>query len=80
MRKTLATAVLPLAAFAARAEPLVTQVASAENAIETSNQRLFVSSDGVFYELKFGNAGWDKAQVSAVFRDGVNRSADASRM
>lgn len=77
MRKTLATAVLllgALTALTARAEPLVTQVASAENAIETSNQRLFVSSDGAFYELKFGNAGWDKVQVPAVFRDGVNRS------
>lgn len=74
MYTLLATAVLLLASLAAHAEPLATQVASAENAIETSNHRLFVSSDGAFYELKSGNAGWDKVQVPAVFRDGAKRS------
>lgn len=74
MRKHLALIALLLASLAARAEPLATQVTAAENAIETSNQRLFVSSDGAFYELTFGHAGWNKTPVPAHFRDGVSRS------
>ena len=74
MRKHLALVALLFASLAARAEPIATEITSAENAIETSNQRLFVSSDGAFYELAFGNAGWTKTKVPAVFRDGANRS------
>ncbi|HYD59630.1 MAG TPA: hypothetical protein VEC35_04710 [Noviherbaspirillum sp.] len=74
MRKHLATFALFLASIAAQAEPIATQVTSAENAIETSNHRLFVSSDGAFYELAFGNDGWAKTKVPAAFRDGANRS------
>ena len=77
MRKHLAlVALLSLlfASLAARAETIATQVAAAENAIETSNHRLFVSSDGAFYELGFVNNGWTKTKVPTVFRDGANRS------
>lgn len=74
MRKHLVMAALLLASLAANAEPLATQVTSAENAIETGNHRLFASSDGALYELAFGSDGWNKVRIPAVFRDGVNRS------
>jgi hypothetical protein len=69
---------LALAAFlgtiaAAHADVVATGVKYAENTIQTSNQRLFVSSDGAFYELKYGASGWNKTAVPVHFKDGVSR-------
>lgn len=74
MRKLFAVATLLFASLAAHAELVATGMASAENAIETSNQRLFVSSDGAFHEVSPGANGWTSTQVPAHFRDGVQRA------
>lgn len=73
MRFLLRLALSLCAATAAHAEVVATGVRYAENAIETSNQRLFVSSDGAFYELTAGASGWSKTAVPVQFRDGVAR-------
>lgn len=71
---TALAAALLLFASIARAELVATQVKNAENTIQTSNQRLFASSDGAFYELKLDSTGWSKAQVPVRFKDGVTRA------
>lgn len=70
---SLCMAIATIAAGAARAEVVATGIRYAENAIQTSNQRLFVSSDGAFYELMAGAAGWTKAAVPVQFKDGMAR-------
>jgi len=57
----------------ARAELVASDAKYAENTIQTSNQRLFLSSDGGFYELTRDSAGWHKNMLPAIFRDGVAR-------
>lgn len=59
--------------IAAHAEVVATGVRYAENSIQTSNQRLFVSSDRAFYELTAGAAGWNKTAVPVQFKDGNAR-------
>lgn len=71
--RSLTLALSLCAAAAAHAEVVATGVRYAENSIETSNQRLFVSSDGAFYELKAAASGWTKTAVPVEFRDGVAR-------
>ncbi|HEY0844670.1 MAG TPA: hypothetical protein VGE12_04855 [Noviherbaspirillum sp.] len=73
MRKLLMLALSLCTAIAAHAEVVATGVRYAENAIQTSNQRLFVSSDGAFYELTAGASGWNKTAVPVHFKDGVAR-------
>lgn len=70
MRFLLSLALLCLS-MAVRAEVMATGVKYAENTIQTSNQRLFVSSDGGLYELTAGAAGWVKTAVPMRFRDGL---------
>jgi len=70
--KTLRILILSLfmsASVASSGEVVATDVASAENAMQTSNQRLFVSSNGAFFELIHDSAGWAKQQVPAPFKD-----------
>lgn len=73
MRFLLSFAALLCLSIAARAEVVATSIKYAENSIQTSNQRLFVSSDGGFYELTAGPAGWNKTAVPVHFRDGLAR-------
>jgi len=50
-------------------------IAAAENSIQTSQGRLFVSSDGALYELT-GEAGgsWTKSALPAKFKDGSSHA------
>ncbi|GAB3542342.1 hypothetical protein GCM10027343_14150 [Noviherbaspirillum agri] len=45
----------------------------AENTLQTSNQRLFASSDGAFYELVLGAGSWRRLTVPVLFKDGRTR-------
>lgn len=58
---------------AAHAELVATDVAYAENTIQTSNQRLFASADGAFYELTLAAGNWYKTMVPFSFKDGRAR-------
>lgn len=54
----------------AQGQVVASGVNRAENAIQTSNQRLFVSSDGGFYELTVNGGVWSKTPVAATFASG----------
>jgi sugar lactone lactonase YvrE len=57
----------------AQLEPLVGGMQRAENVVQTTGGRVFVSSDGGLYELRLTNGKWDKA---ALAREG---EADGAR-
>lgn len=69
----IAAGLAALACGGARAEVIASGVSSAENTIQTSNQRLFASSDGAFYELTLDSLGWHKTPVDVAFKDGKPR-------
>ncbi|MEW9897215.1 hypothetical protein ABWL39_01070 [Chitinivorax sp. PXF-14] len=62
-----------LACSGVRAEVIASGMSAAENTFQTSNQRLFASSDGAFYEITRDGLGWHKMPVVAAFKDGGNR-------
>ncbi|WP_136420121.1 hypothetical protein [Herbaspirillum sp. ST 5-3] len=65
---------LLFASVLAHAELVATNVSNAENTLQTSNQRLFASSQGAFYEITLGSSGWSKTPLPVRFRDGSARS------
>lgn len=70
----LAMAGLLFVASAAQAELVVSGVKSAENTIQTSNQRMFASSEGAFYEITKSGSAWAKTALPAKFKDGHSGS------
>lgn len=71
--KTFAMAILWLLSPFSRAELVASNVSLAENTLQTSNQRLFASSDGAFYELTLNAGSWRRQTVPASFKDGRTR-------
>lgn len=69
----LIAAILCLLSPLSQAELVATNVSLAENTIQTSNQRLFASSDGAFYELILNSGSWRRLTVPVSFKDGRTR-------
>lgn len=70
-QKIIASVMLWLLAASSHAELVATNITLAENTLQTSNQRLFASSDGGFYELTLTAGGWRTLAVPVNFRDGA---------
>jgi len=71
--KVLTAAILWLLSPLSRAELVATNVSLAENTLQTSNQRLFASSDGAFYELVLSAGSWRRLTIPVSFKDGSTR-------
>jgi hypothetical protein len=70
----LAAIVLVLASAVSSAEVVASGMKNAENSIQTSNQRLFVTSEGGIYELNLNGGAWRKTALPVTFKDGQSRS------
>jgi len=79
LRRLAGTFMLGLAAVTAQAAtPAVVAtvggISAAENAIQTSDGRIFVSSNGALYQLHQSGSVWSKTSVNAVFQDGTSHA------
>jgi len=68
-----AVAMLWLLSPLGQAELVASHVSLAENTLQSSNQRLFASSDGAFYELTLSAGSWRRHTVPVSFKDGRTR-------
>ena len=58
------------------ANPILSNVSSAENSLITSNNRLFISGDGQFTEAVKTNGAWQKIAIPAYLKNGVKTTCD----
>lgn len=56
----------------------ITGIPSAENAIQASDGRIFVSSKGNLFQIKLNGNTWSKTAINAVFQNGISHACTYS--